>query len=87
MVLIRRTFLLSSLPLLPTSNRVTNILTFIFLSKPNGRDLASSGAVGRGTSTHHRPPPKPVSHALTNLRNEDFRSLRILTRGALERLD
>ena len=59
----------------------------IFPSKPAGRDLASSGVVGHDTSMLPRPPPKPVSRALANLRNEDLRLLRILTRRALERLD
>jgi hypothetical protein len=59
----------------------------IFLSQPAGRDLASSGVVGRGASMHPRPPKKPVSRAPANLRNEDLRLLSILTRRALERLD
>ena len=59
----------------------------IFLSQPSGRDLASSVVVGRGTSTHPRPLPKLVSRAFANLRNEDLRLLKIVTRRALEILD
>jgi hypothetical protein len=63
----------------------------IFLSHPAGRDLASSGVIGCGASTHPRLPKKPVLDALANfkaiLRNENFRLLSILARSALERLD
>ena len=43
--------------------------------------------VGRGVSTHPRPPRKPVSRALADLRNDGSRLLGVLTRRALERLD
>jgi len=56
-------------------------------SQPTGRDLTSSGVVGRGVSTHPRPPRRLVSRALANLRIEDLRLLSVLTRRALERLD
>ena len=58
----------------------------IMFSQPSGRDLASSGVVGRGASTHPRP---PVSRALGSLRNEDLQllSFRVLTQRALERHD
>jgi len=59
----------------------------IFLSEHHGRDLTSSDVVGRGVSTHPRPPRKLVSRALADLRNEDLRLLSVLTRRALERLD
>ena len=60
----------------------------ILLSQPTGTVPASSGVVvGRGVSRRPRPPSKPASRALANLRNEDFRLLSILTRRALERLD
>ena len=35
-------------------------------------DLATSGVVGRGVSTHPRSPSKLMSHALANSKNEDF---------------
>ena len=59
----------------------------IFLSQPAGRDLTSSDVVGRGIRMHSRPPEKPVSRALANLRDEDLGLLSVLTRRVLERLD
>jgi len=56
-------------------------------SQPTGRDLTSSAVVGRGVSTHPRPPRRLVSRAPANLRNEDLGLLSVLTRRALERLD
>jgi hypothetical protein len=51
------------------------------------RDLTSSDVVGRGVSTHPRPPRELVPRALANLKNEDLRLLSVLNRRALERLD
>jgi hypothetical protein len=61
----------------------------IFLSKPAGRDLASSGVVGFDAIPHSEPPKELVSRALrvASLRNKDFRLLGVLTRSVLERLD
>jgi len=57
-------------------------------SKHNGRDLTSSSdVVGRGVSTHPRPPRILLSRALANLRNEDLRLLSVLNSRAFERLD
>ena len=60
-----------------------------FLSGPVGRDLASSGVVGRGASMDPRSQKESVSRALTNLktRGEDLQLLSVLTSRALERLD